>query len=76
MRVCSTWSEKEEVLGTKSVGMYDTRIFSKSAGVGVEEDEEELRRRSKRDFSAEYIDSRIFLFLRCCEIDFEARIRV
>ena len=73
MRVCSIWSEKEEVLGTKSVGMYDARIFSNSSGVEVEE---EVRRRSNRDFSAEYMDSRIFLLLGWCAMDFETIFRV
>ena len=53
--------------------MYDARIFSNSSGVEVEE---EVRRRSKRDFWAEYMDSRIVLLLGWCAMDFETRFRV
>lgn len=53
--------------------MYDARIFSNSSGVDMEK---EVRRRSKRDFSAEYMASRIFLLLGWCEMDFETRVRV
>lgn len=35
-----------------------------------------MRRRSKRDFSAEYTDSKIFLLLGWREIDLETRFRV
>lgn len=51
--------------------MYDARIFSNSSGVDME-----VRRRSKRDFSAEYMASRIFLLLGWFEMDFETRVRV
>lgn len=53
--------------------MYDARIFSNSSGVEVEE---EVRRRSNRGFSAEYMDSRIVLLLGWCAMDFETRFRV
>lgn len=55
--------------------MYDARIFSNSSVVEVEE-EEEVRRRPKRIFSAEYMDSRIVLLLGWCAMDFEIRVRV
>lgn len=56
--------------------MYDARIFSNSSGVEVEEEGEEVRRRSKRIFSAEYMDSRIVLLLGWCAMVFETRVRV